>query len=215
MFPTGEHFVDGEGYEHRYRTNFEKIVSLIRQETPTKSHEVVQFHVFDYFQPSQEKEEFNTRLNQFNDTLCELEEECPSIVSVRQHLAKNQEEMEELYSQFMAEGYEGAMVKNLDSPYEFKRSYNLLKVKEFLDDEFDIIGVDEGRGKLMGHAAAFVCRTKLGSTFKAKMKGETSKLKEYFDNSSLWEGKRITVRYQNLTSDGIPRFPIALSIREE
>jgi DNA ligase-1 len=83
-----------------------------------------------------------------------------------------------------------------------------------VDDEFEIVGIEEGRGKLAGHAI-FVCRTKEGQEFKAKMKGDTAKLKAYFNNHSLWQGKFLTVQYQNISQYGVPRFPVGLRICEK
>jgi DNA ligase-1 len=56
------------------------------------------------------------------------------------------------------EGYEGLMVRTAESPYLFgKRSPHILKVKEFADSEFKIVGVEEGEGRLKGHLGSFVC----------------------------------------------------------
>lgn len=80
--------------------------------------------------------------------------------------------------------------------------------------EFDIIGIEEGRGKLSGHVGAFVCMTDEGQEFKAKMSGSTEKLKEYFENHDLWKKKQLTVQFQDLTAYGLPRFPVGLRIKE-
>jgi DNA ligase-1 len=119
------------------------------------------------------------------------------------------------FNLFRAEQYEGAMLRNKDSKYVNKRSYDLLKLKEFDDDEFEIIGIEEGRGKLAGHVGAFVCKTSDGKTFLAKMSGDTEKLADYFKDHSLWSGKRLTVQYQGLTGkERVPRFPVGKSIRD-
>ena len=108
------------------------------------------------------------------------------------------------------------MLRNIDSLYVNKRSYDLQKVKEFQDEEFEIIGIDEGRGKLTGHVGSFVCRTANGKEFLAKMAGDTDKLKEYFENHALWQGKQLTVKFQGLTGkEQVPRFPVGLRIRDD
>ena len=89
------------------------------------------------------------------------------------------------------------------------------KLKDFEDDEFDILWTEEGKGKLAGHVGSFVCRTKKGEAFRVKLEGSLSFLKECFYNYDLWEGKRLTVRYQALTKRGIPLFPIGVAIRED
>ena len=54
-----------------------------------------------------------------------------------------------------------------------------------------------------------------GNTFNAKMKGDIDRLREYFNNHSLWLGKKLTVQYQGLTNkNGVPRFPVGIAIRD-
>jgi len=45
-------------------------------------------------------------------------------------------------------------------------------------------------------------------------KGKLANLKKYFIYHDLWKGKKLTVQYQNLTQDGIPRFPVGIAIRD-
>ena len=104
------------------------------------------------------------------------------------------------------------MARNVNMPYESKRSSNLLKLKDFQDFEQEIIAVNEGVGKLAGHAGSFTCKMKDGKTFNAKLKGSQKRLKEIFDNPNSVIGKMAIIRYQNLTLEGIPRFPVALSV---
>jgi DNA ligase-1 len=129
-------------------------------------------------------------------------------------IVKDEVELIEAYEKFKSQGYEGAMVRNLNSPYEFKRSNHLQKMKEFEDAEFEIVGVEEGRGKLQGHAGAFVCKNKDNTEFKAKMSGEISKLKEYWENQNEYIGQMLTVKFQGFTgAKKVPRFPVGLRIR--
>lgn len=100
-------------------------------------------------------------------------------------------------------------------PYENKRSVGLMKVKEMADDEFEIIGVEEGNGRLQGKAGAIWCKTKEGKEFKAKMKGSLDSLTEYLININKYKGRLLTVQYQALTPDGIPRFPVGIRVKIE
>lgn len=208
-FPSGEYTFDGELYNHAFKKDFEQIISLVRQETPKKGHEIVQYHVYDMASA----ESFGLRIDAVRKLLGKL---TPSIVVVETELVADENELMEMFDKFVAKGYEGAMVRNIASPYVNKRSSDLQKIKEFLDDEFEIVDIEEGRGKLQGHAATFVCKTKDGQTFKAKMKGDTDMLRKYFQDSSLWSGKQLTVKYQGLTGkNGVPRFPVGLRFRED
>ena len=135
------------------------------------------------------------------------------IQCVETLLVSNQEELTGRFIQAKEQGYEGAMARNAQSLYEHKRSFHLQKIKEFDDDEFKIIGIEEGRGNLTGMVGSFVCETQSGISFKAKMDGTRERLREFFCDHSLWQGKQLTVVYQGLTNGSKPRFPIGKSIR--
>jgi DNA ligase-1 len=110
------------------------------------------------------------------------------------------------------------MLRNAEGLYlshATRRSYDLLKVKKFKgDEEFEIIGIKEGRGKLTGHAI-FICKAANGKEFAAKLEGETSFLKECFENHSLWQGKMLTVEYSELTEDGVPFQGVGKDLRDK
>jgi DNA ligase-1 len=110
-------------------------------------------------------------------------------------------------------GYEGTMVRNADSLYENKRSYNLQKIKEFDDGEFTIVGMNPGRGR-MADCAIFTCANAAGDTFDCKMEGSLDVLKEILKNPKSVIGKMLTVRYQGFTNGKMPRFPIGVCVRD-
>lgn len=201
--------LDGELYCHNFKTNFEKIGHLVNQKTtPAEGHEMVEYYVFDINMPGP----FSTRYA----CLKEIVPNKKPFVLVETMLVKDDDELMEAFEHYISEGYEGAIVRNADGLYVGKRSADLQKIKEFDDAEFEIVRIEEGRGKLMGHAGKFICKTKDGTEFGAKMTGELSRLKDYFDNHKLWEGKLLTVKYQGITNaSGVPRFPVGLRLRDK
>ena len=54
-------------------------------------------------------------------------------------------------------GYEGIMIKDLDAPYECKRSAAWLKSKPFIEVSLEVVNVEEGTGRNVGRLGAFVC----------------------------------------------------------
>jgi len=54
-------------------------------------------------------------------------------------------------------GYEGVMIKDVNAPYECKRSHSWLKAKPFIEVTLSITAVEEGTGKNEGRLGAFVC----------------------------------------------------------
>lgn len=227
--------LDGELYNHDYRDNFEAIMHIVNQKkTPTEDHEIVQYHVYDI--PSEEP--FRKRMEDLEllRAACYEWDDCP-IVVVETVICKNEEELMAYREKCLEAGYEGSMVRNLDAPYEHKRSNHLQKLKIMEDAEFKIVGVEEGRGKLTGHAGAFVClrgeepsnllkavelfllnktQPENGAFFKAKLKGKLPLLKKYFVDFRQYRYKKLTVQFQGYTNkNNVPRFPVALRIREE
>jgi ATP-dependent DNA ligase len=178
----------------------------VRQEVPEKGCEVVEYHIYDIASCSP-----NTPFSQRANVLASLSFTAP-LIPVKTVKVNNEDELMEWFDTFRNEGYEGCMARNSNGLYVNKRSYDLQKLKEFETEEFEIIGIEEGRGKLAGHAI-FVCRIK-DQEFKAKMKGDTAMLKRYFEDHSLWKGKKLTVKYQGYTAYGIPRFPVGIAIRD-
>ena len=54
-------------------------------------------------------------------------------------------------------GYEGIMIKDLDAPYECKRSTAWLKLKPFIEVSLTVTAVEEGTGRNVGKLGALVC----------------------------------------------------------
>jgi ATP-dependent DNA ligase len=208
LFPHGQHVFDGEAYNHAFKNEFEKIVSYVRQEEPIEGHEAVQYHIYDL--PIDGA--FDARLTVLNNTIPDGTQYLKKVETV---LIGEEDDAIGVFESFLAAGYEGMILRNSAGLYVGKRSYDLQKVKEFDDAEFEIVDMEEGRGKLSGHVGAFVLKTGAGTLFKAKLRGQVENLKEYFENPRLWRGKKLTVQYQGITNkEGVPRFPVGIVVRD-
>ena len=209
LFKTYTLILDGELYSHAYKSNFEEITRVVNQKTaPLPNHEIVEYHIYDFVH---DELVYNDRLKYLQSVHWKL-----PLVCVQTELVKDEAEAMVWFDTFMKQGYEGAMIRNANGLYSHNRSYDLQKIKEFEDAEFPILGIEEGRGHLQGHVGSFICETVDGTRFNVKMTGETSKLKDYFENHSLWKGKKITVKYQGLTGkNNVPRFPTGVRIHED
>jgi DNA ligase-1 len=203
--------LDGELYNHAFHDNFEKITHIVNQKKEIDpEHGLVEYHVYDM--PSNKP--FKERLLDLQELIKKLPKKSP-IKLVETRIVKDEVELAQAFDDFRFQGYEGLMARPLDGAYEYKRSSNLLKLKEFEDAEFQIIGGEEGRGKLQGHLGAFICRKEDGTEFKVKMSGETSKLKDYWENLNKYVGEMLTVKFQGLTGKNkVPRFPVGKAIRD-
>jgi DNA ligase 1 len=199
--------LDGELYVNKYKNDFEKIISMVRQQEPAPGHEVIQYHVYDMVMDGPfliRKATFQALLQQINNSV---------VVPVETVILHDTEELDSAFSSFVEEGYEGLMVRNVQGTYEHKRSYNLQKVKEMQDEEFVVIDVESGRGKREGQAV-LVCQNKAGQVFRASPKGTDQYRKELLKNKTRVIGKMVTIQYQNLTALGVPRFGVAKCIRD-
>ena len=84
-----------------------------------------------------------------------------------------------------------------------------MKVKQFHDDEAEIIGYKNGTGKNQGKVGSLQCRNKEGKEFYVG-----SGLDEHFRDHPPQIGTFITYRYQEKTLLGIPRFPTFVRLYE-
>jgi DNA ligase-1 len=118
------------------------------------------------------------------------------------------EHLEEFMAKVIGENGEGAMLKDPDSKYEHKRSDKLLKVKKFEDSEAEVLGWEYGSGRceeMMGALRVREVKTKalfkIGSGFTDEMRKNPPK-----------KGTIVTYKFQGVSRDGIPRFPIFLRV---
>ena len=205
--------LDGELYNHDLKHDFNKITSLVKKMKPTdkdfeESAKVVQFHWYD---TASNKHTFRQRKNWIKTLKQEFDlPDCIQVVST--HRVDDLETLDKVYNAYLSKGYEGQMVR-VDAPYEFKRSANLLKRKEFQDEEYEILDIVEGVGNRQGLAGAMTFKNGLGHDFNSNIKGDRDYLRELLENKDEYIGKQATVRYFNKTPDKlIPRFPFVYGI---
>lgn len=203
---------DGELYNHDLKDDFNQIVSAVKKQKPTaeqiaKSAELVEYHVYDM--PSAAGN-FSQRFS----ALCNIDPNpdpelnlLPGIKIVQTRPVVDQAHLDGLYANWIEAGYEGQMVR-LNGAYENKRSKNLLKRKEFQDQEFDVIGIEEGLGNWAGYAKRVICKLPDGREFGAGVKGTQAFTKELLGRRD--SVKTATIKFFAFTPDGVPRFPVAV-----
>ena len=200
--------LDGELYNHELKSDFQKITSLVRKTKNlgeaelAESKQMVQYHVYDCFDVNNPDMTFIERyefLKMFLPTGV-------SVVLVDTYWAGNTEEIDDLYGQYTSEGYEGQMIRQ-DTAYEGKRTKNLLKRKEFITEEYEVVEVHEGQGAWTGYAKRLTLKLPDGRTFSSGIRGSQAQLKDLLDNPDIdWA----TCRYFELSNDGVPRFPVTI-----
>lgn len=210
------HF-DGELYNHEFKENFNKICSLAKitkpnPDTLAESERLLQYHIYDCYPIDTPDMKFIDRYEILNNVFDSLID-CQFIEQVNTLEAKNKHDLDMFYEIHVRVGYEGQMIR-YNTPYENKRSKNLLKRKEFQDSEFEILDIVEGEGNRSGMAGYMVFETDNQQRFKSNIKGDWDYLRGLLENREFYIGQTATIKYFNLTPDGIPRFPFVIAIRD-
>ena len=182
------------------------MVSLIKKqkskpENFAKTRDVVQLHIYDY--PSESQLNFGQRHEALSAVLTKTLLKTDAIQLVETIKVDTVDEHDGLHLLWLEEGYEGSMWR-ADTPYECKRTWNLIKRKEFEDDEFELIRFEEGKGNWRGAAKKAICRTSEGVEFGAGIKGTRPRLRELLHE----DHKIVTVRYFGFTAERKPRFGV-------
>ena len=212
--------LDGELYSHKFKDNFNQIISMVRKSKPTKedlqnSRENIQYWIYDLYSPNK----FSNRFNQLLETFMfihmdgELDPKLSDgIRIVKTHTVKSEDELMDLYSKYVEAGFEGQMIRIDGFPYECKRVNHLLKHKSFKDDEFEIISIEEGVGNRSGMAGFVVYKTKDGRQFRSNIAGGIDYYKQVLIDRESYVGGQGTVKFFDYTPDGIPRFPVTTAL---
>lgn len=206
--------LDGELYNHDLHDDFNKISSLVRKTKPDVSdleetEKLVQYHIYDIVDP--QKKTIDRQQDLF-DIFEEFKLE-DSIVRVDTTYVSDQEELDNLYAKYISQGYEGQMVR-YNTRYEMKRTGNLIKRKEFFDEEGLILDIIEGEGNWAGMAKSLLVQLKDGVIASSGIRGNQAFATELLVNKHLYlgNGSEATIRYPNKTPAGKPRFPVATAI---
>lgn len=111
------------------------------------------------------------------------------------------------FRRFVAQGFEGAMVKDTSAPYsQGKRSSAWLKVKAVDSEECAIVSVHEGNGRLTGTMGHVVVEhgnrlVRVGGGFTDEQR------REIWANRDTVIGSWLEVSFQNMTPEGSFRHP--------
>lgn len=223
--------LDGELYNHNYKDDFNGLVSIIKKTKPTQEDidkaRIVEYHNYDVFDPSKPDLPISERfiiptdsyeknridgIQKLYDRGMLLRLVLPKVIFVSTTLVSSKEEMDILFESYIQNGYEGQMIRH-NTPYKHGRSKYLLKRKDFLDDEFEILDILEGEGNRSGMAGKLLVVTKDGVNVETGIRGNFDYFKELLDNKLQYIGQKATVRFQGFTPAGSLRFPVTVSIR--
>ena len=225
--------LDGELYNHAYKDNFNELSSLIRKGfkldkkalkagiTEEQQREnlanlrtsAIEYHVYDIVDPTMP---YSDRIGLLEDIFLATWDG-PGVYVVPTFLVDEDEMAEELYEQWLSEGYEGLMKRRIDSKYQIgKRSKDLLKWKDFETKEFKLLRIEEGNGNWKGFAKRIVVELEDGTENEAGLRGNQAFAKELLENADHYCKGEVTIRFmRQRTPDGKLRAPVAIDFHPE
>ncbi len=140
-------YLDGELYSHGLKLNvISSLVMKKRELTPSEIEDEKQilYMVFDYVL---ENTIFEKRFNLLKDLFKNIKPKSNYIQIVDCEIAKNKDQVYKLNDKYLMEGYEGVIVRNKSGLYVYKKkSYDVLRTKEFKSNVFTIVNGKAGTG---------------------------------------------------------------------
>jgi len=194
--------LDGEVYAHGL--SFQENMKLIKKYREGET-EKVKYHVYDL--PS--------ATGGFYERYSKLLQEVRGIKHVEvvpTQKVKDESELLKAHQGYISQGFEGTIVRLDGIPYEFnKRSKQLLKLKDFIDEVYEIIDVVPS-DKIPEHGVV-MCKMLDGQIFKCGMKLSHEERVEILKNKKEIIGKLAEVRFFEYTDGKLPRFPVYYGYR--
>lgn len=202
--------LDGELFNNDLREQLNELNKLVRKtvnvtdEVLKRSREIVRYYVYDGYgwEDTDENTPYSVRKEWIDKNLVG---KVKYIEKVKTEKVKTNKDLNERYQSYVNDGQEGAILRDLDSGYEHKRSNNLLKFKPEDDDEGIILDITDGDGNWAGAATNVTLKWK-NKTFDGVFKGKYELRKEILKNKKDWIGKNVTFLYMGLTGLGTPNF---------
>lgn len=134
-------------------------------------------------------------------------------------VANSKEDILLAHDYYVKQGFEGVIIRKIggtESYYRGTRCTAIYKYKQFMDTEGKIIGAEAANGGHFDGAIIWIISDTEGRTFKVNPRGEVKGRKEiyleYLKNPEIFHGIKYRYRYQEITSEGKPRFPIGLGM---
>lgn len=226
LFNVGD-VIDGELFHPNIP--FENIITLVNSDDDRSVTDSVsgvsweskdiQYHVYDIVPLGKESSPYKDRFIPLYNTLSKRTDLLPLHMTAT-YFVKTFDDVKSWFKKFMSDKYEGLMLRNANSIYEYGiRSLFLLKYKEMEQEEFLILNIylaENDSNKVM---LTLVNHHNPDSpeyaTFDCALKGDKDEnMKYFFDKDNHISKSWMTVDYQVLSSYKVPLFPVGVIIRQ-
>ena len=187
------------------RKQFQRTVSIVRRGDASELWREVRYLIFDaptQAQPFEQRLDFVTQLLATHQP--------PYALGLAQSVCRSAEHLRRELTRIEELGGEGLILRQPASLYEPRRSATLLKVKSFHDCEATVVDHEPGKGRHKGRLGALVVELANGTRC-AVGTGFSDAQREH----PPLPGTVITLKYQELTDAGVPRFPVFVGIRPD
>jgi DNA ligase-1 len=208
---------DGEIFNPEW--GFQEIIRALKKQRDHSNE--LEYWIYDLVDTTSKFSEREAKINKFFDVNSTSKNELGfrkvgNLVEVPTHIVTNEKDIKRLHKEFTKAGFEGSILRNSDGLYLLNhRSNDLLKFKDFLDSDYTIIGGHEGTGNDIG-TIVFECETEDGKPFSVRPKGSREQRREWLEqlDEIVKQKIKLITRYQNLSEDGIPIFPVGIALRD-
>lgn len=206
--------LDGELYTSNKDVDFNTIISCVRKTKPTQqdlevSRQYIDYWIYDIPNLDNKEYSFTDRTYQLIDV---LNPPIKYTKIVDTYILGSYEEIQTKFLEYVGNGFEGQILRDPNSLYENKRSKGLIKHKEFIDEEFIILRINEGIGKFANKAATITFKSDEGVECSATINGTMDYLEEIWGIKDTLIGKECTVKHFGKTPDFSYRFPKVIQI---
>jgi ATP-dependent DNA ligase len=198
--------LDGELYNHGY--HLQELSGIARLKEWEDRCNILEYWIYDIADSTKTFEERLEFLMLLKDKLKGI-----SKIKVIDHIETNSfREIQDLHNKWVKEGYEGLVARKPNSTYQFgKRGSDMIKVKEYMEQEFEIIDYKDG---LRDEDFCFILQTEDGKPFAAKPIGNRELKDRYLRDIDEIIGKQGTVKFFEWSKEGVPQQPIFQVVRD-
>lgn len=198
-----QHAVDGELWMGR--RSFERLSAAVRRQEPNDAEwKNISYQLYEL--PDGEGN-FATRIGTLETKVAQLS--VPWLHVLPQNRVVDKVALKLMLDKIVQAGGEGLMLHRFDAQWQTGRSEVLLKLKPQLDAEAEVVAHEPGQGKYQGMLGALVVLTPNGQRFRLG-----TGLSDEQRRNPPKLGTRITYRYRDLSSTGLPKFASFLRVRE-
>jgi DNA ligase-1 len=206
--------LDGELYTTELP--FEELAGLIKRKKTSDANanananvQCIKYHIYDVVVDGDYSERHARIVGAISKA-----DKCQHLEVVHTQLIHSANEFKQAFGEYVAAGYEGIMLRNVNGLYRQNyRSHDLQKYKEFVESEYPIVGFKEADGRDKG-TVVWVCATAECRQFSVRPRGTQEQRRQWFQDGPQYVGKLLTVIYQELSELNVPRFPVGKAIRD-